>query len=219
MHAELARHVGLKLRKAALRPCDDGRRRDRLRRALDGVADGLALAGLIHEQRQVGVQRVVEHADIVRRVAHLRNDAAPRLLCRLLGDALPALDLLFDIGGLGHAARAGEKHDLGGTCLRALLHKEIAALALGQAGKHRRAHRGLCLARHDLDDLCLGLMLERLHKAALIVAPCPVTDNDVVAHAQTQYADMVCVAAADDRPAVRKIRTCYEKSSHDGCLR
>ena len=34
MHAELARHVGLKLRKAAFRPCDDGRRRDRLRRVL-----------------------------------------------------------------------------------------------------------------------------------------------------------------------------------------
>ena len=34
VHAELARHVGLKLRKAAFRPCDDGRRRDRLRRVL-----------------------------------------------------------------------------------------------------------------------------------------------------------------------------------------
>ena len=165
------------------------------------------------------MQRVVEHADIVRRVAHLRDDAAPRLLCRLLGDALPALDLLFDIGGLGHAARAGEKHDLGGTGLGALLHEKTAAFALGQAGKHRRTHRGLRLARDDLDDLGLGLMLKRLHKAALIVAPCPVTDDDVVARAQAQHADMVCVAAADDCPAVREIRTCYEKSSHDGRLR
>ena len=99
------------------------------------------------------------------------------------------------------------------------MHKEIAALALGQAGKHRRAHRGLCLARHDLDDLGLGLMLERLHKAALIVASRPVADDDVVARAQAQHADMVGVAAADDRPAVREIRTCYEKSSHDGRLR
>jgi len=186
---------------------------------LDGVADGLALAGLIHEQRQIGVQRVVEDTDIVLRVAHLRNDAASRLLCRLLGDALPALDLLFDIGGLGHAARAGEEHDPGGAGLGALLHEKIAALALGQAGKHRRAHRGLRLARDDLDDLGLGLMLERLHKAALIVASRPVADDDVVARAQAQHADMVGVAAADDRPAVREIRTCYEKSSHGGRLR
>ena len=91
----------------------------------------------------------------------------PRPDCFAASSAMRALDLLFDIGGLGHAARAGEKHDLGGTGLGALLHKEIAAFALGQAGKHRRAHRGLCLARHDLDDLCLGLMLKRLHKVGL----------------------------------------------------
>ena len=46
-----------------------------------------------------------------------------------------------------------------------------------------------------------------------------VPDDDVVARAQAQHADMVCVAAADDCPAVREIRTCYEKSSHDGRLR
>ena len=62
-------------------------------------------------------------------------------------------------------------------------------------------------------------MLERLHKAALIVPPRPVADDDVVARAQAQHVDMVGVAAADDRPAVREIRTCYEKSSHDGRLR
>ena len=219
MHTELAGHVGLELGKAALRPRDDGRRCDRGRRVLDRVADRLALAGLVHEQRQIGVQRVVEHSDEVRLIAHLRDDAAAGLLGRLLGDALPALELLFHIDGLGHTARAGEKHDLGGARLRALLHEKVAALPLRQAGKHRRAHSGLCLARHDLDDLGLGLVLQRLYQAALIVAPRAVADDNVVARAQTQHADVVGVAAADDRPAIREIRTCYEKSSHNGRLR
>ena len=74
-------------------------------------------------------------------------------------------------------------------------------------------------AIYDLDDLGLGLVLQRLYQAALIVAPRAVADDNVVARAQTQHADVVGVAAADDRPAIREIRTCYEKSSHNGRLR
>ena len=183
------------------------------------VADCLTLAGLVHEQRQIRVQRAVEHGDEVCLIAHLRDDAAAGLLGRLLGNALPALELLFHVHRLGHTACAGEKHDLGSAGLRALLHEKVAAFALRQAGKHRRAHGGLCLARHDLDDLGLGLVLQRLHQAALIVAPRPVADDNIVPRAQAQHADMVGVAAADDRPAVREVGACYEKSSHDGRLR
>ena len=68
-------------------------------------------------------------------------------------------------------------------------------------------------------SLGLGLVLQRLYQAALIVTPRAVADDNVVARAQTQHADVVGVAAADDRPAIREIRTCYEKSSHNGRLR
>ena len=165
------------------------------------------------------MQRAVEHGNEVCLIAHLRDDTAAGLLGRLLGNALPALELLFHVHRLGHTACAGKKHDLGRTGLCALLHKKVAALPLRQAGKHRRAHGWLGLARHDLDDLGLGLVLQRLHQAALIVAPCPVADDNVVARAQTQHADVVGVAAADDCPAVREVGACYEKSSHNGCLR
>ncbi len=66
-----------------------------------------------------------------------RDDAAAGLLCRLLGDALPALELLLGLIGLCDAALAVKEHDLIRAGFDAFLDDIIGLIALRQAAEHR----------------------------------------------------------------------------------
>ena len=158
--------------------------------------------------------RTVEPLAVIVQIADCGNDPAPGLLGRLLGNALPAFELLIHIRRLGDAAGTVEKHDLSRARLRAFLHEEIGTLALRQAGKHQRVHARLRRTWDDLQDLGLALLLRDLDEAAFVVLARAVADDDVLARLHTQHPDVLRVAPADDGRAAHQIGACHEKLRH-----
>ena len=208
-----ARKVGLELCKAALGAGDDRSGLDALIRRED-IVQLLALARLIHEQAEVLLHRDIEHGREVPRPAHLRDDAAARLLCCFLGDALPALELFLGLIGLCDAALAVKEHDLIRAGFDAFLDDIIGLVALRQAAEHSHLDARLRRAGDDLDDLGLDLLLIGADKAALIVRALPVADYHILARTQAQHAYMLGVPTFHYRHAAQNIGTGHEKSRH-----
>ena len=214
MHADLARHIGLIGLKSAL-GAGDYRGRAEFLRTLECRAQSLALAGLVHEKCFLLLLGSVERLNVGIEPANLRDDTAPGLLCGLLAYPVPALKLFRDALGALHDALAAEKTYLMCAGLDALLDNIIGLIALWQTAQHAHRHRGLGRALHDLDDLGLGLILIRAHKAAPVVRALPVADRHLLTRPQAKHLYMLCVAAADDRPAAEQICPKHKKSRHD----
>ena len=213
MQPDDARHVRLVGGEAALRPGDE---RDALRALvrLEHGVEPLSLARLVEEDLELLLIGDVQRLDVFARPAHLRDDPAAGLLGGLLGDALPALELLFGRVRACDAALGEEEDDLARAGLDAFLDDIIHPVALGQAAEHRHGDGGLGGAGDDLDHLGLDLVGLGADEAALIVRALRVADDQVLARTQAQHAHVFGVAAADDRHAALEVRSGHKKSRH-----
>ena len=162
MQSHNAGQIRLEGGKAALRPGDDG----------GGLYIGIGfqhrvqrfpLPGLVHEKAKLLLVCHVQRVGVFSGPAHLRDDPPAGLLGGLLGDALPALQLLFRFVRLGHAAVRLEEHDLRSPGLHAFLNDIVGSVPLGKAAEHRHLYGRLRRAGDDLDHLGLNLLPVRLH--------------------------------------------------------
>lgn len=135
---------------------------------------GKTLPALIQKKIRVIFCRQLECLQKRDRLMDMRNNASPRLLCRLFRNFLQSIQPNIRL----YRPLRNDRHDLGNADLHCLLDGKFKVLALENGAKKHHMYVGLIFIRHDALNLNLNALFSDKFDATRCFAAAPVTKHN-----------------------------------------